>query len=85
MGNTLRDSIKVRTEVVVSMIAIERCSYLNKLQPEPNYKTVEVERKKFIKGGKRRMKQLISYEKKLKREEVVSTGKLQFKNVTARY
>lgn len=85
MGYTLRDSIKVRTEVVVSMIAIERCGYLNKLKPEPNYKTLDYERKNFIKGGKKRMGKLLNYEKKTVREEVVTTGELKFENVTARY
>lgn len=63
MGGNLSESIKAKTELTVSMIAIERCSYLNKLEPEPNYKTLDLEKKSFVKGGKSRMNKLVIYEK----------------------
>lgn len=85
MGSMLSESIKARVELAISMVSIERCAFLNKLAPEPNYKTLDYEKKHFMKGGASRMKKLEEYEKLNNRELVVKEGKLSFVNVSARY
>lgn len=85
MASMLSESIKARVELAISMVSVERCTFLNKLAPEQNYKTLDYERKQFLRGGAARMKKLEEYEKKNQREVVVTEGKLSFVNVSARY
>lgn len=83
LGSYLGESIKIRTEMTVAMIAIERCSFIASLEPEANYKTLKSEKRQFMKGGVGRMRRMIKYQLEFKREQVVSEGKLEFQNVSA--
>jgi len=54
--------MKVRTEITVAMVAIERCSFIKNPSPEANMFSLQKERKMFSSGGKTAMRKLLRYE-----------------------